>query len=244
MTRWYEWVLPARPKRRVISKVASCEIGSFGSRGFTFFSDSWHGVLRYKTKAGLDLCTVSQHNNYKHSYSPDPLSLSWLDNTANKMASISSSSSSPPSYSPLLHGRHDRNSSFSDSSPRQIIDFRHDSTDSTKHSRLPGSLLMRDSERNDPAYDQKQRAARRRMKAFVFDDIHLDWKAAPAMEDSQHYDWRALATQPNLRIASSRQYLYQVRDDLRRIQYSPPAINISDTGTLILDGEEAFDMIG
>ncbi|EME84366.1 uncharacterized protein MYCFIDRAFT_210860 [Pseudocercospora fijiensis CIRAD86] len=162
------------------------------------------------------------------------------------MSSKSSSINTSPSTSPLLTSQSDPGYFLvkSSASPHFTDSKLTSTTKSSQSIRSVQRLLMPDvTPPQDAFHLERQRCARRRIKSFVFEDVHLDWKAAPTLYEDHPFEHKVLEMHLHLRCNASRSYLYQVRDDLRRLQ-TPISVSTNESGVLIIDGEEIVDMIG
>ena len=162
------------------------------------------------------------------------------------MSSTSASTNTSPSTSPLLTSQPDTGYFLvtSSASPPSTDGKLTSTTKSSRSTKSVDRLLMPDlTPPQDASHLERQRRARRRIKSFVFEDVHLDWKAAPTLCEEHPFEHKVLEMHLNLRCNASRSYLYQVRDDLRRLQ-APISVSTNESGALIIDGEEIVDMIG
>lgn len=161
------------------------------------------------------------------------------------MSSISSSTITTPSTSPLLQGQ--RNTSYfavdSSSLPSPPQPTQPPARSAKQPRPLERLLMPENTASQDSTYHENQRRARRRIRNFVFEDVHLDWKSAPTLCEDHPFEHRVLEMHRDLRCNASRSYLYQIRDVLRRLR-TPTSMSISESGTLFIDGEEVIDMIG
>lgn len=121
-------------------------------------------------------------------------------------------------------------------------------TSQTTRTRFHAGLLMPDAP-PDLQHEARHASYRRRVCRDVFGkDMHLDWKSAPVVCD-ERYDYASLLYRRELRCVASRQYLYEVYDDLKQKALQRTCWKMVDPSddvaqVVCIDGEEMIDMVG
>lgn len=81
------------------------------------------------------------------------------------------------------------------------------------------------------------------MKRFIFGDYDIDWRSIPAVDEETLFNHATLLYRSDLRCKASRDYYMEILNGFRIKSVDRSTALLSDTNTIIIDGEEVVDMI-
>lgn len=81
------------------------------------------------------------------------------------------------------------------------------------------------------------------MKRFIFGDYNIDWRSIPTVDEDTPFNHATLLYRSDLRCKASREYYMEILNGFRIKPVDRSTAFLSDTGTIIIDGEEVVDMI-
>lgn len=81
------------------------------------------------------------------------------------------------------------------------------------------------------------------MKRFIFGDYNIDWRSIPAVDEDTPFNHATLLYRSDLRCKASRDYYMEILNGFRIKSADRSTVSLSDTGVVIIDGEEVVDMI-